>query len=219
MSDEHCDCECCQKWESQIEFLRQTIFDIEDLLTGEYDMAAALAEAERTGGVLERLETLEVDELSVSQLLEAQNDAALPIQQLTAARKAGHMTEENDKNRYRSTFVWSEFHKRAIKEPGALKLTSQQTQNILDGEDFPTNRNTVRRVMEWVAKLSNPDPSVGDASDESNLLQLKKRDNKNVLVADRQEFEELADVQSKQAQDEADDALAKLAQAEVATDD
>lgn len=216
--DEECTCGRCEELEEQIEFLKQTVFDLEDLILGEYDSATALAEVDKRGGILDRLDTLERDDMTVGELLEASDNATLPIQQLTAARKAGHMTDEQDKNRYRATFVWSEFYDRATKEPGRLKLPSQQVQNILADENLPTNRNTVRRVMEFAAKFSNPDPAVDDPEDESNLLTFRKRNGTNVLVADRDEYESLAKRQDEQASDEADAALDRLSEAKVATD-
>ncbi|WP_435158929.1 hypothetical protein [Haladaptatus sp. DFWS20] len=69
-----------------------------------------------------------------------------------------------------------------------MRLPSWLVKQILDDHDLDTNPNTVRRVMEFVARGTSrsetPDPE-----DSSNLVTLKHRDEKNTLVADEDEWE------------------------------
>jgi PHD/YefM family antitoxin component YafN of YafNO toxin-antitoxin module len=110
----------------------------------------------------------------------------LQIQRDTAARKTG--SHDLSKNKERSTFVWAAFHERARRGHGKMRLLSWLVKQILDEHGLDTNPNTVRRVMEFVARGTSqrktPDPENDD-----NLVTLKHRNEKNILVADEDEWE------------------------------
>ena len=86
----------------------------------------------------------------------ADPEQLVPIHRKTKARKTE--THDLSGNKYRATFVWQAFHARAVKEQGKWKLSSAQVRNILDEHGLDTNRNTVRRTMKFVAKLSSEKP-------------------------------------------------------------
>ncbi|WP_227378098.1 hypothetical protein [Haladaptatus halobius] len=112
----------------------------------------------------------------------------VPIHRKTKARKTE--THDLSGNKYRATFVWPAFYARAVKEQGKWKLSSGQVRNILDEHGLDTNRNTVRRTMKFVAKLSSEKPQdEREPHDHDNLITLTTGGSKLVLVADKDEWE------------------------------
>lgn len=69
-----------------------------------------------------------------------------------------------------------------------MRLPSWLVKQILDNHNLDTNPNTVRRVMEFVARGTSQSETP-DPEDGSNLVTLKHRNEKNVLVADEDEWE------------------------------
>lgn len=207
-----------REYEKTLALIKKSLFDLEDAVYGEYDSATAELETEKRGGVFDRLDALEQDELSVTELLEASNDATLPIQQLTAGRKAGHVTDQEYKNKYRASIVWSEFPEQAIQEYGKLKLTTKRVGRILAQHDLPHDRTTANRVAEFVASLSNPNPENRDPKDPDNLIKLVHAKNANILVANPDELSALAGKQDGEVSEEADREFEQLAQAQVSDD-
>ncbi|WP_227355994.1 hypothetical protein [Haladaptatus salinisoli] len=69
-----------------------------------------------------------------------------------------------------------------------MRLPPWLVKRVLDEHDLETNPNTVRRGMEFVARgmsqSETPNPE-----DKTNLVTLKHRNKKNVLVADQDEWE------------------------------
>lgn len=116
-----------------------------------------------------------------------------PEQLVSIHRKAKvRKTETHDLsgNKYRATFVWQAFHARAVKEQGKWKLSSAQVRNIFGEHDLDMNRNTVRRTMKFVAKLSSEKPQdERDPHDHDNLITLATSGPKLTLVADQDEWE------------------------------
>lgn len=118
----------------------------------------------------------------------ADPEQLVPIHRKTKARKTE--THDLSGNKYRATFVWQAFHARAVKEQGKWKLSSAQVRNILDEHDLDTNRNTMRRTMKFVAKLSSEKPRAErDPHDQDNLITLATGGSKLTLVADQDEWE------------------------------
>jgi len=118
----------------------------------------------------------------------ADPEQLVPIHHKTKARKTE--THDLSENKYRATFVWQAFHARAVKEQGKWKLSSAQVRNILDAHGLDTNRNTVRRTMNFVAKLSSEKTQdERDLHDPDNLITLVTGRSKLTLVADQDEWE------------------------------
>ncbi|WP_227778011.1 hypothetical protein [Haladaptatus pallidirubidus] len=160
----------------------------ENLWVGPYPLGKAV---ERHGGRLDdhdqRIRDLERGEVDVSDVLDLDGTGnQLQIQRDTAARKTGN--HELSKNKERATFVWAAFHERARRGHGKMRLPSWLVKQILDEHDLDTNPNTVRRVMEFVARGTSQSETP-DPEDDSNLVTLKHRNEKNVLVADEDEWQ------------------------------
>lgn len=156
--------------------------------------------------LVDRVVALEAGEVETENLAPADSDAVLSIQRKLQERQNG--IDVTPKNLWRATFVWQEFHSRAVSDSGFLKLESPQVKNILDGEDLDTNPNTVRRVMRQLAKHTG---DAGDPKAEGNLITFESGADKNVLVANRDEWNEWGeslerDVERREAaQDTSDD--------------
>lgn len=200
------------------ELLKDAVFTLEDILYGEYDAPTAEQEADRRGGVLNRLDAIEHDELTTSQLLDSASNAQLPIQQLTAGRKAGHVTDQEYKNKYRASIIWSAFTDQAIEEYGKYKLTTKRISRILNQHDLPSDRTTSNRVAEFLACLTNPDPENRDPKHPENLVKLVNSKEHNLLVANQEDLEDLVSRQSSELESEADQVFNRLAKAEVGDD-
>lgn len=124
----------------------------ENLWVGSYPLGKAV---ERHGGRLDdqqqRIDDLEGGEVEVSDVLDLEGARNhLQIQRDTAARKSG--SHDLSKNKERATFVWAAFHERARRGHGKMRMPSWLVTQILDEHDLETNPNTVRRVMEFVAR-------------------------------------------------------------------
>lgn len=194
-----CDCDRCAELEKRVQELE------------------ALTEALRRWKkeVDDRLWDLERGEVDPAKLSASDPNTVLPIQHKAAERDAGQLHESgNNANLYRATFVWKEFADRCDRDRGRLLLDSSQVKNILNKHDFPTNRNTVRRVMEFVARYSNPGGPSDDPSSESNLVAFKKNRDSNVLVADYGEWVETMSEITDAVKDHASDRFDQLERSE-----
>ena len=74
-----------------------------------------------------------------------------------------------------------------------MRLDSDEVRHILaektDRSSKSWNRNTVVRVMRWVANLSsNEEHSDRDPYDDGNLIHMREGDKRLELVADREEW-------------------------------
>ncbi|WP_227380341.1 hypothetical protein [Haladaptatus halobius] len=169
----------------------------ENLWVGPYPLGKAVERhGERLDDQDQCIDNLERGEVDVSDVLDLDGTGnQLQIQRDTAARKTG--SHDLSKNKERATFVWATFHERARRGHGKMRLPSWLVKQILDEHDLDTNPNTVRRVMEFVARGTSrsetPNPE-----DDSNLVTLKHRNEKNVLVADEDEWESFFAAQMEQ---------------------
>ncbi|SIR87934.1 hypothetical protein SAMN05421858_4286 [Haladaptatus litoreus] len=160
----------------------------ENLWVGPYPLGKAVERhGERLDDHDQRIDDLERGEVDVSDVLDLDGTGnQLQIQRDTAARKTG--SHDLSKNKERATFVWAAFHERARRGHGKMRMPSWLVKQILDEHDLDTNPNTVRRVMEFVARGTSQSETP-DPEDNSNLVTLKHRNEKNVLVADEDEWE------------------------------
>ncbi|EFW94240.1 hypothetical protein ZOD2009_00370 [Haladaptatus paucihalophilus DX253] len=159
-----------------------------NLWVGPYPLGKAVARhGERLDDQDQRIDDLERGEVDVSDVLDLDGTGnQLQIQRDTAARKTGN--HELSKNKERATFVWAAFHERARRGHGKMRLPSWLVKQILDEHGLDTNPNTVRRVMEFVARGTSQNET-SDPEDDNNLVTLKHRNEKNILVADEDEWE------------------------------
>lgn len=173
-----------QALEDAFEKTQVSVWDIEDALLGEYALYTDELEeiTDEHGTVLERVDDLENTEFDD----QINRESLLPIQRMTKDRESG--THSLSKNQERATYVWQAFHSRAIPEGGLLKVQSAQVKNILHENGLDTNPNTVVRVMEQLAQHTSHNPDADPDSPE-NLIQLVTATGKNVLVAEKDEFE------------------------------
>lgn len=150
----------------------------------------------------DRVSALERGEIDASDIIDIDgNENQLPIQRATEARK--NNTHDFGGNKYRATFVWPEFHERSIPSNGKLILQSPQVKNILKANDIRSDNNTVRRTMQFVAKLSkqidsdqDEDDVDFDPKDEENLIHFNDSSSTNTLVADKEAWQEFFDEQT-----------------------
>lgn len=173
-----------QALEAKLEKTQVSVWDIEEAVLG--DLAPYPDKLEEItdehGTIFERVDDLENTEPAD----QINRGTLLPIQRMTKDRKSG--THNLTENQERATYVWPDFHSRAIPEGGLLKVQSAQVRNILHENGLDTNPNTVKRVMEQLAQHTSHDPEAGPESPE-NLIQLVTATGKNVLVAEKAEFE------------------------------
>ncbi|RBI59788.1 hypothetical protein DMJ13_22025 [halophilic archaeon] len=165
-----------------------------------------------------RIEDLERGEIDVDDVLDHEGtENQLPIQRDNAARKADAPADLSE-NKERATHVWAAFHECSRPGHGKLRLPSWLVKQILDDNDCPTDPNTVRRVMEFVAKGTgqNDDPH---PEDDSNLITLKRGNRRNTLVADQDEWESFFAEQMQQAASMNDDAQSDEDEEESTDDD
>ncbi len=82
--------------EHRVDALSARLDTLQTILTGDHILDDIITE--QTESVYDELEALKTDDVGPEYLLEAQaNENALPIQQLTAGRKAGHVTDDKYK--------------------------------------------------------------------------------------------------------------------------
>jgi polyhydroxyalkanoate synthesis regulator phasin len=171
---------------------------IEDLsvtsTTGaEYPLGAVVmkrASKDRVQELEARIRKLEEGEVDVVVRSEMDHDA-LPIERAIALRQQG--SSDLSANKERATLVFPEFGHRSRSWSGTMRLDSDEVRHILaektDRSSKSWNRNTVVRVMRWVAKLSSVEkPSDRDPYDGSNLIHMREGDKRLELVADRGEW-------------------------------
>lgn len=157
--------------EDSLEQTQQWVWDLEDLVLGEFDMPAAELEAKEQGGVLDRVERLEQGEVNAEDLVMASADSYLPIQQKWNAVQAGvdHGLTENQELAAR---VWPNFREFADVSQSKFILKSPKVRDIIEREiemvDYP-NPNTVRRVMRFIAKFSDGLIEFDDSSHTNRL--------------------------------------------------
>jgi uncharacterized protein YhaN len=180
--------------------------EIEDLWIEGLPVGLALKKRQKeTDDLDERVYALETDAIDPADILDLDgSDNDLPIQRKTAERKSG--THDLSENKYRATFIWPEFHKRAKRRNGQLVLSSWQVRNILDENDLDTNPATVRRVMQFVAEFTSEKPKKErDPEDDDNLVTFCSGENENTVRADKDEwrkfFEEQMDAATAAASD------------------
>lgn len=143
----------------------------------------------------DRVYALEQDEVDVSDIIDGtDSDYQLPIQQATDARKKD--VHDFAGNKLRATYVWPKFNKRSKPDGSTLTLYSWQVKQILDDNDRDTNPNTVRRTMQFLAKLTSDKPKDDrDPKDGDNLVTFHNEGAENTLVADKDEWEEFFSTQ------------------------
>jgi hypothetical protein len=157
-----------------------------NLWVGPYPLGKAVERhGERLDDHDQRIDDLERGEVDVSDVLDLDGTVnQLQIQRDTAARKSE--SHDLSKNKERATFVWAAFHDRARRGYGKMRLPSWLVKQILDDNDLDTNPNTVRRVMEFVARGTSQSETP-NPEDDNNLVTLKHCNEKNVLLADEDE--------------------------------
>lgn len=140
----------------------------------------------------DRVSALEEGEVDV--IIRGECDGnELPIERKIAERKAGG---DLSSNKARATLIFPKFAGYAETRGGSqLVLSSSDVRNILqettDRSDWPNE--TVKRAMEWTAKLTSPreDKADWDAYDDENLLTLQQGRGGNLeLAADAEEYHE-----------------------------
>lgn len=140
---------------------------------------------------------LQAGEVDASDVVTVGGENLLPIQSWTLERRGG--TEFNSKNKYRATFVWEEFYRQAMDGRKYRKLKSAQVKNILrdpDGLDLTDpNPNTVKRVMQFVAKGTGEGQGGDPRDSDANLVWLETEDGSNVLKAIKSEWYEFVERQ------------------------
>ena len=137
-----------------------------------------------------RIRKLEEGEVDVVVRSEMDHDA-LPIERAIALRQQGN--SDLSANKERATLVFPEFGPRSRSWSGTMRLDSDRVRRILaektDRSSKSWNRNTVVRVMRWVAKLTSvEEPSDRDPYDGRNLIHMREGDKRLELVADRGEW-------------------------------
>ena len=141
---------------------------------------------------MKRVAENEAGEIDV-ETITASTDSQLEIQRMTAARESA--THDLSGNKLRATYVWPEFHRRAIREHGKLKLDSQQVKNIHRENGLDMNPNTIRRTMQMVAKYTGQGTADELAPDAStNLVRFKPGGERgpganSMLVAEQDEWD------------------------------
>lgn len=206
-----------EQLEKLVNVLQRQNEALKDVVFGDYPMSAF----DPNQGLLTRVENLEMGEVDVQELLSTDGSGdQLPIQRRTQERRMGQFKETgNQKNLYRATYVWEVFTEQAIHDSGYFKLKSKQVQRILEnaeGEDFPTDRTTVGRVMDTVAKHTDIDGECTDPTAESCLITMhKSRSGTTVLRADREQWQSYFDEQIEESVEEDIDEIRATAETEM----
>lgn len=137
-----------------------------------------------------RVRKLEEGEVDVVVRSEIDHDA-LPIERAIALRQQG--SSDLSANKERATLVFPEFGPESRSWSGKMRLDSDGVRRILDKKTDKSakawNRNTIVRVMRWVAKLSSDEePGDRDPYDDGNLIHMREGDKRLEIVADREEW-------------------------------
>jgi hypothetical protein len=130
-----------------------------------------------------RIKALEAGEVDASEIVQLGGEQLLPIQTWLLERRSGNSFKS--KNKRRATYVWEAFYRQGMDGRKYRKLKSAQVKNILRDPDTlgisDPNPNTVKRVMEFVAKGTGEGDSGDPRDEENNLVWLEKEGSSNVL--------------------------------------
>lgn len=145
--------------------------------------------------VEDRVYALERGEVSVSDVLDkGASDGQLPIQRWRAdVKEADHPDETSGytKNQARATMLWAGFVDHSNPSGGKYKLSRSDATTIfrISDYDLPTDRNTVGRCMEFMARGTGP---TDDPENEDHIVTFHPGDqgSQSQLVADQNEWEE-----------------------------
>ena len=182
--------------EKTASFAQSTAFELEDAVGGDRPSATTQEIANTEGSLIDRVDALERGEVSVSDIV----DAGAAGSDLQIQRWRADVKESDDPqdvsgltaNQARSTLLWAEFHDRAERSHGKLKLDRAAATSIYraDDHDYPTDRNTVNRCMRFMARATGP---TDDAENDDHLVTFVPGDqgSRSVLVADQEEYEQV----------------------------
>jgi len=227
-----------------IDNLQEWFFQLEDAVTGEYDVATLEAQADDGGSIVGRIEALENGGTDGGRVA-GQRDEMLP-----AHRMYADLLAENDtglgKDQRRAALVFGMFVERAVRdEPNAVdasgqlySITSAKVEEALTergefgGVKKTSRPQVVSRVMREVARLSRPFSCDCDGVENCTHANVRFRSSRpNKLASPKKTFHaimrdvyddvdqdrdgEADDASEKDAEDSASDTIDQLDNAEI----
>ncbi|MFC6954761.1 hypothetical protein [Halorubellus litoreus] len=185
-----------------IDFLRTDVWDLEDVVYGDLDGAAADVHVQNDGDVFTRLEQLETrveevahGEVDAAELAAQQGGPCVedltPLHQLyTTATNLEPFEHDLSSNQEIAARLFPHLAQYATPHGDELHLSSNKLQDVIEREIATPelakrldvrqpNRNTVRRVMEFVGRFGK------DLLEFAPASSTDRRNDRNLIVIDR----------------------------------
>jgi len=131
--------------EETLEFLQESVWNLEDVVTGDtHDVATASMETEEKGGVLERVEDVEDEiEHTTSEAVDVDDaEDLLPIQQVARTPDANLNARER-----RAKFLWRDFKDYTERTTTGRVLSSTDAKRVLSAGEPDDGAATIDTTM------------------------------------------------------------------------
>lgn len=190
----------------ELEFYSDRLDRLEELVLGEYDLTSAEMYAEEDGGMLDRLDALELGEANTDVsggVSKAARDFALPIHQVWWDIRDGRDDSIDNDSVRRAAILFRELFRRASGEPrsavnadqGTYKIASPDAKQPLVESEYLdldlAHPQTVKRAFRAFQRLTKTESCDCDSIDECDhgIVIAKFDSGTNKLVADKAKFD------------------------------
>jgi len=199
-----------RRLEDQLDFLRTDVWDLEDIVFGDLDGAAADAHVRNDGDVFTRLNKLETrveevahGEVDAAELAAQQTGPSVedltPLHQLyTTATNLDAHQHDLTSNQEIAARLFPHLVQYATPHGDELHLSSNKLQDVIEREIATPelakrldvrhpNRNTIRRVMEFIGRFGKDLFEFAPASSDD------RRNSTNIVIIDRDAWRDYAE--------------------------